>query len=350
MSVQRWNERRRIGTWSALAGLVLWASACSDATGTPGPATQITLNAGDAQAVAAGGAVATPPSVRVTDASGRGVNGVTVTFAVGSGGGTITGATPTTSGDGVAAVGSWTLGGAPGENTLTATAAGLTGSPVTFTATGAGVAFRVANGVATGTGASVVLPAVSIAGANRLLMCVLSVEPFDSPIVATSIALDDGAGGGAQALAALGTHYNAPSDGRHWVTYSLVAPTVGTRRLIATLSASANWTVACASYTGVDQVAPFGIATTSAGSAGSASLTVTSNAAGSLPWAHLFSTNSGFAAGVGATSRQATATGAFSAMVDGDVRIGVAGSHTFNWTYAGQYGGQAVMLRPAAVP
>jgi hypothetical protein len=259
---------------------------------------------------------------------------------------------PSTSGDGVAAVGSWTLGGTPGENTLTATATGLTGSPVTFTATGAGVAFRVANGVATGTGASVVLPAVSIAGANRLLMCVLSVEPFDSPIVATSIALDDGAGGGAQALAALGTHYNAPSDGRHWVTYSLVAPTVGTRRLIATLSASANWTVACASYTGVDQVAPFGIATTSAGvrRIGLAHRDVPTRQ-GSLPWAHLFSTNSGFAAGVGATSRQAHGRRVPSRPWWTATSASVSPGRTRSTgRMRGQYGGQAVMLRPATVP
>src|SRR5207249_8795640 len=38
---------------------------------------------------------------------------------------------------GVATVGSWTLGMTAGTNTLTATAPGLTGSPVTFTATGA---------------------------------------------------------------------------------------------------------------------------------------------------------------------------------------------------------------------
>jgi hypothetical protein len=62
--------------------------------GRPGPATQITMNAGDAQAVVAGAAVPTLPSVRVTDASGRGVNGVSVTFAVASGGGAVTGATP----------------------------------------------------------------------------------------------------------------------------------------------------------------------------------------------------------------------------------------------------------------
>src|SRR5207247_371767 len=56
--------------------------------------------------------------------------------AVTSGGGTVTPTTVSTNGSGIAAVTSWTLGGTAGTNTLTATAAGLTGSPVTFTATG----------------------------------------------------------------------------------------------------------------------------------------------------------------------------------------------------------------------
>src|SRR5439155_1415712 len=45
--------------------------------------------------------------------------------------------------DGIAAATSWTLSATAGTNTLTATASGLTGSPVTFTATGtAGAATR----------------------------------------------------------------------------------------------------------------------------------------------------------------------------------------------------------------
>jgi hypothetical protein len=82
-------------------------------------------------------AVASVPSVKKVDADGNGVSGIVVTFAVQSGGGSVTGATPTSNASGVATVGSWTLGPAVGANTLTATATGLTGSPVTFSATGA---------------------------------------------------------------------------------------------------------------------------------------------------------------------------------------------------------------------
>lgn len=101
-----------------------------------GAATQIALNAGNGQSVTAGSAVPVLPSVLVTDINGTPVSGLTVTFAVTGGGGSITGASAVTNGSGIAAVGSWTLGTTAGTNTLTATRAGLTGSPVTFTATG----------------------------------------------------------------------------------------------------------------------------------------------------------------------------------------------------------------------
>ena len=110
-----------------------------------GPATQMALKAGDGQSAIAGTAVATPPSVVVTDSHGNPVPGVGVTFAVASGGGSATGAAATTNAAGIAAVGSWTLGTTAGTNTLTASSGTLTGSPVTFTATGtAGPATQIA--------------------------------------------------------------------------------------------------------------------------------------------------------------------------------------------------------------
>ncbi len=102
---------------------------------TAGAAAAISLNAGNGQNAAVGTAVATPPSVLVVDGSGNPVAGVAVSFAVQPGGGSVTGGNPTSNASGIAAVGSWTLGSTAGGNTLTATAAGLAGSPVTFTAT-----------------------------------------------------------------------------------------------------------------------------------------------------------------------------------------------------------------------
>ncbi|HYN80173.1 MAG TPA: hypothetical protein VES88_01615 [Gemmatimonadaceae bacterium] len=101
------------------------------ATATAGAAASITRNAGDDQTAAAGSAVPIPPSVLVKDANGNPKSGVSVTFAVVSGGGSITGAAAVTNAAGVAAVGSWTLGNV-GANSLSAAVTGL--PPVTFTA------------------------------------------------------------------------------------------------------------------------------------------------------------------------------------------------------------------------
>jgi len=54
-------------------------------------ATTIALKVGDGQSATVGTAVAIPPSVLVTDTYGNPVSGVPVTFAVTSGGGSVTG-------------------------------------------------------------------------------------------------------------------------------------------------------------------------------------------------------------------------------------------------------------------
>jgi hypothetical protein len=97
----------------------------------------VAKQAGDNQTAEPGQPVAVPPAIRVTTSAGAAVSGVAVTFAVASGGGSVTGASQTTGTDGVATVGSWTVGDALGANTLTAsiTATGVTGNPATFAAT-----------------------------------------------------------------------------------------------------------------------------------------------------------------------------------------------------------------------
>jgi predicted Fe-Mo cluster-binding NifX family protein len=113
------------------------------ASTTPVTDDRLQMNAGNGQSATVGTAVSTAPSVLVTDVNNNPVAGVTVTFAVASGGGSVSGASATTNSSGIAAAAGWTLGTVAGANSLTATAAGLTGSPVTFTATGvAGVATR----------------------------------------------------------------------------------------------------------------------------------------------------------------------------------------------------------------
>ena len=103
------------------------------ATALAGPPTQLLAAAGDGQVTTVAAAVTTRPSVILRDGGGNPVAGASVTFAVASGGGRITGGTQTTDASGAGTVGSWTLGNLAGTNTLTATAAGLTRI---FTATG----------------------------------------------------------------------------------------------------------------------------------------------------------------------------------------------------------------------
>ncbi|GIW53442.1 MAG: hypothetical protein KatS3mg081_2797 [Gemmatimonadales bacterium] len=105
----------------------------------------VAIYEGDGQTGLVGYAVNIPPAVRVVDAGGQPLAGVTVNFAVTGGGGSVTGATKVTDTAGIARVDKWTLGSSPGTNTLTATVAGggFAGSPVEFSATGATAAFDI---------------------------------------------------------------------------------------------------------------------------------------------------------------------------------------------------------------
>src|SRR5438270_1176642 len=80
----------------------------------------------------AGTAALERPSVIVRDENGNPLAGAKVVFSVTSGDGAVSGATVTTGSDGVATVGTWTLGPTASTNTVDATVAGL--PAVTFTA------------------------------------------------------------------------------------------------------------------------------------------------------------------------------------------------------------------------
>jgi hypothetical protein len=106
-------------------------------TFTWGLVTTMDKNAGDGQSAFVGTAVATPPSVIFHDSTGATVDSVPVTWSIGSGGGSLTGGNTLSGMDGIATVGSWTLGA--GTNTLIASApptSAVVNSPQIFTATG----------------------------------------------------------------------------------------------------------------------------------------------------------------------------------------------------------------------
>jgi PKD repeat protein len=130
----------------------LWVFLVLQGAALASTATTIAFKSNNNQYAPAGSTLPTSPSVLVTDSGGNPVSGVSVTFAVASGGGSITGPSQSTDVNGVAAPTSWTLGPAPGANTLSASSTGLTGSPVTLTATGTGPATTLA--IFTGNGES----------------------------------------------------------------------------------------------------------------------------------------------------------------------------------------------------
>ncbi len=168
---------------------------CDGGGGTTAPRTPgaVAIVTGGSQSATVGAPVAAAPSVVVTDTEGRPMSGVAVTFAVASGGGSVTGGSATTNGSGVATAGSWTLGTSAGANSLTASAAGL--PAVTFSATGiAGPPAALI--VSAGSGqAAVAGSALGIAPA------VLVRDAFANPVanVTVSFAVASGSGSVAQA-------------------------------------------------------------------------------------------------------------------------------------------------------
>lgn len=120
--------------WCVTLPLIAIQLSCGggDASG-PRAAATISANSATTLSGSPGAPVQERPSVIVRDDGGSPLAGVTVTFAVTSGGGSLTGSTPVTDAAGIATVTSWTLGSAVGSNTVRASVASL--PPVVFTAT-----------------------------------------------------------------------------------------------------------------------------------------------------------------------------------------------------------------------
>lgn len=206
---------------------------------TAGNASSIAANAGNGQSANVGSTLPTAPAVRIADADGNPVAGVLVSFAVTGGDGSITVPSSTSDASGVARVGSWTLGTKAGSNTLSATSAGLAGSPVTFTATGtAGAPGKLA--FATSPSAS---------PRNRIVFAeqpAIQVEDSNgNPVAQAGIVVTASLASGGGTL--LGTTA-VPTDSRGIATFTnlAVAGTVGSRTIVfgsagtASLSFSVN--------------------------------------------------------------------------------------------------------------
>lgn len=111
---------------SAATGLVSCGGDSPASTPPASPATMAaSILAGNGQDATVGTPVLASPSVRVLNAQGTPVAGIVVSFVVTEGGGSVLGFQQVTGTDGIAAVGTWSVGGAPGVNRLAARIAGL---------------------------------------------------------------------------------------------------------------------------------------------------------------------------------------------------------------------------------
>jgi hypothetical protein len=191
------------------------------------PASAIAAVSGSGQTGPAGGLLSAPVTVRVTASDAVGVEGVTVNFAAANGG-SVGAASVITDAQGDAST-TWTLGPGVGAQTMTATAAGLTGSPVTFTAT------------ATATGATQLEftadPITAVAGATLSTVAVTALDAQGNPATSftgdVTVAIGTNPGGGTlsgtltvAAVAGVATFDNLSIE-RSGLGYTLVATADG---------------------------------------------------------------------------------------------------------------------------
>ena len=126
----------------AVFATIVLTSCGGDQTGPdPDSPAALVIHSGDGQTARTGMEAGEPVRVRVTARSGTGVSGVTVSFDVTVGGGSVPSSTAVTDANGIASPGRWTMG-APGPQELRASVAGI--DPVVFHATALGIPAEIA--------------------------------------------------------------------------------------------------------------------------------------------------------------------------------------------------------------
>ncbi|HEX2218691.1 MAG TPA: Ig-like domain-containing protein [Gemmatimonadales bacterium] len=211
--------------------LIFAAENFAPATSTPialgvGVPASIEPVAGDDQTAPVGEPVPIPPAVRVRDEEGNPLSGIPVTFRVTEGGGSVSGGTPVTDRDGVAAVGAWRLGTSAGANELVAEVSGqdLSGSPVVFSATAT-------SGGVSATESSVEASPATITASNGASAATITVrvrDAFGNPIEGVPVALAVDGSGNTLTQPAEPTDANGVASGR------LSSTAAGARTVTAT--------------------------------------------------------------------------------------------------------------------
>ncbi len=216
---------------SIIAVTLLTTCRGSDGTGPAAPIpTDIALVSGDHQTGTVGQVLPQPLVIEVTSSTGAAVEGVTVAWQLNAVGGALSAASIATDALGRAGV-SVTLGTAAGSNnvSVTASVAGLNGSPVTFTAsTAAGPVSQlsaVSGNLQTG--------AVGQAVPESLVVAVK--DQFDNPVIGALVTWVVTAGGGSVSLASVTTD----AQGRAAVAWTLGSQP-GSQRVTAAVAGVAG--------------------------------------------------------------------------------------------------------------
>jgi hypothetical protein len=191
------------------AALLIGFGAC-DHTKPQVPTTFTKLT--DNQQSTVGTATKNPPTVSILDADGKGIAGISVTFALAGGGGSLAGATNgtmtvTTNSAGLATAGMWTLGTTAGPNTVTAAAVNVPGSPLTLTA----IALA---GAPTQVTKVSIDPTSAPAGGNVDSIVVAVMDRFSNPVGGASVTFAVTAGSGSVSSSTVLTGANGQAAAR----------------------------------------------------------------------------------------------------------------------------------------
>jgi adhesin/invasin len=236
------------GTRSLIFAAVGFAPATASVALGVGAPGSIEAAAGNEQSAVVATAVATRPAVVVRDRDGNPLEGIPVTFKVTGGGGSLNGANPVTSTNGLATVGGWTLGQKVGPHTLEATLSGLdvSGSPVVFSATA--TPGPVSAGKSRVSAAPETITASS--GSSRTTITVTARDGFDNPIPGLAVTLS--ATGPGNTL----TQPDTPTGNNGSTAGLLSASSPGNREVSATIAGTAvNQTVTIAVASGAPSAA-----------------------------------------------------------------------------------------------
>lgn len=141
----RWTLGPAAGENTATATVTGLPPVTFTATGVAGTPAQLTKSTADPVNTVVATPATPAPGVLVKDVNGNPVAGVSVTFTVTDGRGSVTGAKVATNGSGIATVGSWTVGTLVGQNVLTATVTGVGAAAFVVTSVPAAVAVVTVN-------------------------------------------------------------------------------------------------------------------------------------------------------------------------------------------------------------